>query len=136
MAQQQLARQTANDESSLVELFSQLAEQTGTLVRQEVALLQAELVEKASIAGKNAGYLAAGAFVGYAGLLFIFAGVVIILSYVMPLWTAALIVGAGLAIASYLMVSSALTEIKKTNWAPRESIESIKEDAEWVKNQV
>lgn len=136
MAQQQLARQPANDDASLVTLFSQLAEQAGTLVKQEAALMQAEMIEKASIAGKNAGYLAVGGAVGYAGLLFILAAIVVILSYVVPLWAAALVVGAVLAIASYLMVSSALAEMKKTNWAPRESIESIKEDAEWLKNQV
>ena len=136
MAQQQLARQTANDDASLVELISQLGEQAGTLVKQEAALMQAELVEKASIAGKNVGFLAVGGFIGYAGLLFILAGVVAILSYVVPLWLSAMIVGTALAIASYLMVSSALGEMKKTNWAPRESIESIKEDAEWLKKQV
>ncbi len=136
MAQQQIARHTPTDETSLVTLFSQLAEQTGTLVKQEAALMQAELVEKATIAGKNAAYVAGGAFVGYAGLLFILAGIVGILSYIVPLWAAALIVGVILAIASYVMVSSALAEMKKTNWAPSESIESIKEDAEWLKNQV
>ncbi len=136
MAQQQLARQPANDEASLVELFSQLGEQAGTLVKQEAALMQAELVEKASIAGKNVGFLAVGGFIGYAGLLFILAGIVVILSYVMPLWLSALIVGGALALASYLMVSSALEKLKGTNWAPRESIESIKEDAEWLKKQV
>ena len=136
MAQQQLARQTANDEASLVELISQLGEQAGTLVKQEAALMQAELVEKASIAGKNVGFLAVGGFIGYAGLLFILAGIVAILSYVVPVWLSALIVGGALAVASYLMVTSALAEMKKTNWAPRESIESIKEDAEWLKKQV
>ncbi len=136
MAQQQLARHTASEDASLVELFSQLGSQAGTLVKQEAALMQAELVEKASIAGKNVGYLAVGGFVGYAGLLCILAGVVVILSYVVPLWASALIVGVVLAIASYVMVNSALTEMKKTNWAPQESIESIKEDAEWLKKQV
>ncbi|CAN5580866.1 phage holin family protein [soil metagenome] len=136
MAQQQLARHTANDETSLVELFSQLAEQTGTLVKQEASLIQAELVEKAMIAGKNVGYLAVGGLIGYAGLLFILAGVVVILSYLMPFWASSVIVGAVLAISSYLLATSALTEMKKTNWAPRESIESIKEDAEWLKKQV
>jgi hypothetical protein len=134
MAQQQL--QIVKEEASLGELFSQLAEQTGNLIRQEAALVQTELVNKATVAGKNVGYLAAGAFVGYAAALTMVAALVILLSYVMPLWLAALLVGAALAATSYFLVSSAIAQLKRTEWAPRESIDSIKEDAEWLKKQV
>jgi len=41
MAQQQM--QMSKEERSLGELFSELANETGTLVRQEVALAQAEI---------------------------------------------------------------------------------------------
>jgi hypothetical protein len=56
MAQTQLQK----DERSLGDLFSELAAETGTLVRQEVALAQVELTEKATVVGKNVGYLAVG----------------------------------------------------------------------------
>jgi hypothetical protein len=39
-------------------------------------------------------------------------------------------------IAAYVMISSALTALKKTNLAPRETVETLKEDAQWLKNQV
>jgi hypothetical protein len=35
-----------------------------------------------------------------------------------------------------VLINSALTALRKTQWAPKESIESIKEDAQWLKNQV
>jgi hypothetical protein len=132
MAQQQLAKEQA----SLGELFSDLAAQTGTLIRQEAALAKSELTDKASAAGKDIGMIAAGAFLGYAGLLAVTAAVIVLLAYVVPLWASALIVGAVLAAVAYFMVSSGISHIRSANWAPAETIESIKEDAEWLKKQV
>ena len=124
------------EERSLGDLFSELASETSTLVRQEVALAQVELTNKATVVGKNVGYLAVGGAVGYAGFLAILAGVIAILSYILPLWAAALIVGAIVAVTAYFLISSALAELKKTELAPRETVESIKEDAQWLRDQM
>lgn len=124
------------EERSIGELFSELANETSTLIRQEVALAQVEITQKASTAGKNVGYLAVGGFVGYAGLLAIIAGVIMGLSYFVPAWLAAIIVGAIIAVVSYVLVSSALTALKNMDVKPTETVESIKEDARWLKNQV
>ena len=133
MAQQQMMRQ----EASLGELFSDLADKTSTLIRQEAALVQTEMTAKAVSAGKNVGFLAVGGFVGYAAALVLIAALVAGLQALgIPVWASALIVGVILAIASYVLINSALTALKKTQWAPKESIESIKEDAQWLKNQV
>jgi len=134
MAQQEL--QLAKEQTSIGELFSDLAAQTGKLIRQEAALAKSELTDKAAAAGKDIGLVAAGAFVGYAGLLAVVASVVLLLAYWLPLWVSALIVGAGLAATGYFLTNSGLSHLKKANWAPQETIESIKEDAEWLKKQV
>jgi Putative Actinobacterial Holin-X, holin superfamily III len=134
MAQQQM--QLQKDERSLGELFSELAAETGTLVRQEVALAQVELSAKAARVGKNVGYLAVGGAIGYAAVLAILAGVIIGLSYFMPAWLAAILVGLVVGIAAYVMISSGLTALKETNLKPEETVESIKEDAQWLKDQV
>lgn len=131
MAQQQLVREQA----SLGELFSDLAAQTGKLIRQEAMLAKSELADKASAAGKDIGLVAAGAFIGYAGMLSIVAAIVVILSYVVPLWASALVVGIALAVTAYMLVNSGLSHLRSANWAPQETIESIKEDAEWLKKQ-
>lgn len=131
MAQQQMVKEQA----SLGDLFSDLAEQTGKLIRQEAALAKTELTEKATAAGKNLGMLAAGAFIGYAGLLAVTAALIIGLAYVLPLWLSALLVGAALTIAAYVLINNALTALKKTPWTPEHTIESIKEDAQWLKQQ-
>ena len=133
MAQQQMMRQ----EASLGELFADLADKTGTLIRQEAALVQTELTSKAVSAGRNIGYLAVGAFVAYTAVLVLVAALVAgLYALNIPVWASALIVGVVFAIVAYVLINSALTALKKTQWAPKESIESIKEDAKWLKNQV
>jgi hypothetical protein len=132
MAQQQMVK----EERSLGELFSELASDTGTLVRQEVALAQVELTKKATAIGKNVGYLVVGGAVAYAAALAIIAAVIIGLSYFIPAWAAALIVGVVVGIVAYMMISSALAALKRTDLAPRETVETLKEDAQWLKNQV
>lgn len=132
MAQQQIAK----EERSLGELFSELASETGTLVRQEVALAQAEITQKATSIGKNIGFLVVGGAVGYAAALALIAALIIGLANFVPAWAAALIVGAIIGIVAFIMISSALAALKKTNLTPRETVETLKEDAQWLKNQV
>jgi hypothetical protein len=124
------------DERSLGDLISELATETSTLVRQEVALAQVELTNKAVIVGKNVGFLAVGGAVGYAAFLTILAAVVVILSYVVPLWAAALVVGIIVGVTAYFLISSSLAELKRAELTPRETVESIKEDAQWLRDQM
>lgn len=132
MAQQQMVK----DERSLGDLFSELASETGTLVRQEVALAQAELTKKATDVGKNIGYLVVGGAVAYAAALALIAALIIGLSYFIPAWAAALVVGVIVGVVAYMMISSALAALKRTDLAPRETVETLKEDAQWLKDQV
>ncbi len=132
MAQQQ----TVKEERSLGDLFSELAEGTGTLVRQEVALAQVELAQKAADVGKNVGFLAVGGAIGYAALLSVITAVIVGLAYFIPLWLAALIVGIIVGIVAFLLISSALKALKNTDLKPRQTVATLKEDAKWLKNQV
>ena len=123
------------DDRSLGELFSELAQETSTLVRQEVALAKTEVTHKASRAGRHIGVLAAGGAVAYAGLLAIVGAIIALLNAVMPLWVAALIVGIVVLVVGYVLVRRALDALKREDFAPRETIQTLKEDQEWAKDQ-
>jgi hypothetical protein len=125
----------SRDDRSLGELFSELAQETSTLVRQEVNLAKTEMSQKASTAGKHIGVLAAGGALAYAGLLAILAGVIALLNDVMPLWASALLVGIVVAIVGYLLIRKGLDALKRDDFAPRETIETLKEDQQWAKEQ-
>ncbi len=131
-----MAQQLVKEERSLGDLFSELATETSTLVRQEVALAQTELTQKATSVGKNVGFLVVGGAVGYAALLAILAAAIIGLTYFVPAWAAALIVGVVVGIVAFLLISSALKALKETSLTPNQTVETLKEDAEWLKNQV
>ena len=125
----------SRDERSLGELFSELAQETSTLVRQEVTLAKTEVSDKASRAGKHVGVLAAGGALAYAGLLAILAAVIVLLNMVMPLWVAVLLVGLAAVVVGYLLVRRGLDALKREDFAPRETIETLKEDQQWAKDQ-
>jgi hypothetical protein len=132
MAQQQMVR----DERSLGDLFTELAGETGTLIRQEIALAQTELTQKATRAGTNIGYLAIGGAVAFTAVLSMTASVILLLSLWIPAWLSALLVGFAIAAVAYFIVSSALEGLRNTDPMPRETIETIKEDAKWIKNEM
>ena len=124
------------EERPLSELFSDLVTETSNLVRNEVALARVELTDKASKIGKNVGSLVIGGAVAYAGVLAIGAAVIMLLSRVMPDWLAALIVGLIVVCVAWLMISKAITELQKVELKPEATVESVKEDAQWIKDQI
>ena len=124
------------EDRSIGELFSELANETGTLVRQEVALAQTEMMSKLTSVGKNAGYVAAGGAVGFAAFLTLLAAIVAGLSYFMPVWLSALIVAIVVGAVAFYFVSSAIAALKRTSLAPDETVNTLKEDAQWLKRQV
>jgi len=123
------------DDRSLGELFSELAQETSTLVRQEVQLAKTELSEKASQVGKDVGFLAVGGAVAYAGFLVLLAAITALLALWMPVWVSALIVGVVVAGVGYFLVRKGLNELQRVDLKPNQTIQTLKEDKEWVKDQ-
>jgi len=121
---------------SLGELFGELTKETTTLVRQEVALARTEMSQKVSKMGKDVASLAVGGAVAYAGFLAILAALIIILAQFIPWWLSTLVVGLVVAGIGYMLVQRGLSALKKEDLAPRQTIETIKEDTEWAKEQI
>ena len=124
------------DNRSLGELFSALAADTGTLVRQEVELAKTEMTQKATRVGKDIGFLLAGGAVAYAGFLAILAAIAIGLGQLgLPWWIAALLVGLVVAGIGGFLVMRGLTALRQETPLPQQTIDTLKEDAEWAKAQ-
>jgi len=124
------------EERPLGELFSDLVTETTTLVRNEVALAKVEITHKATKVGRNIGSLVVGGAIAYAALLAIGAAVILLLARVMPAWNAAGVVGLIVAGVAWLMISKAITELQQMDLKPQETVESLKEDAQWIKDQI
>jgi hypothetical protein len=129
-------QQTTNDRS-LGELFGDLARDMGTLVSQEVTLARTEVADTATRVAKDVAILAAGGLVAYAGLLAIIAAAIFLLAdRGVPLWLSALIVGAVVAVLGYVLVQRGITALKQQDLAPRRTMQSLKDDTQWAKEQI
>lgn len=137
MAQQTaMTQRTIENEPSLGELFSELAGETSLLVRQEVALAQTEITAKISSAARDAGLIAAGGVLVHAGLFAILAAIIIGLAAFIPAWIAALLVGLAVIGVGAMIALPSFNRLKNTDLTPRQTVETLKEDAQWLKNQV
>jgi hypothetical protein len=123
------------DDRSIRELLAQLSQETAELVRREVRLAEAEITQKAYRAGKNAGFVAAGGALAYAGLLAIVAGLVMLIGRSRRPWFSAFLVGLSVAGAGALLAFKGLDALKREGLAPQETIETLEEDREWLKDQ-
>jgi fatty acid desaturase len=122
---------------SLGELFGDLARDMGILVRQEVGLATAEMTYKASRLGQDLAVVAAGVLVLYAGLLAIIATIIIGLATAgLAWWLASLLVGLIVIGVGGVILQRGINSLKHADLAPRQTIETLKEDTQWAKEQM
>jgi hypothetical protein len=125
----------SRSERSVARLLSDLASETGMLIRQEIALLKAELSEKLGSFGLGAGLVAAGALVAFSGWLVLLACAVLGLSNAVAPWLAALIVGViVLAIGAGLLIFGR-SRLNAEALVPRRTLNSLREDEAWIRDQ-
>ena len=116
------------------ELVSQLSEQTSRLVRDELQLALAELKQKGKQAGIGAGLTGAAGSVALYGLGALVIAVIAALALVLPVWAAALIVGAALLGLAGVLALAGMRQVKRaTPPMPEQAIASTKRDVETVK---
>jgi MFS family permease len=118
------------------DLVKQLADQTSTLVRQEIDLAKAELTEKGKEAGKGAGMFAGAAVVGLLAAGALTAFLIMLLDGALANWLSALIVGVVFAAIAGALAAAGRSRIKRaTPPVPEQTVETVKEDVEWAKTQ-
>lgn len=119
------------------ELISRASEQITTLVRAEMRLALAEMKDKGKHAGVGAGLFGGAGLVALYGAAALLVAVIVALDLVMPLWAAALIVGAVLLAAAGVL---GLTGRKQFGQAvppkPAKAMESVEKDITEIKERV
>jgi uncharacterized membrane protein YqjE len=116
-------------------LLKELAQDTSTLVKQEIALARAELGEKARIAGTGAGMLAGAGVVALLALGALTALLIIALDIVVDLWVAALLVTLLWAVVALILALAGRSQLRKAAPpTPQQTIETVKEDLQWAKH--
>ena len=123
------------DDRSLGDIVSDVANDLSTLVRQELDLAKTEAKQEASRAGKGAGMLAGAGVAGHLVLLFLSVALMYLLDNWIPVEAAAVLVAALWLVVALVLGSAGRKALKTTNPQLPQTQRSLKEDAEWVKRQ-
>ena len=135
MATSSESQATDMRERPVGELLKQLANETTTLVRQELELAKAEMREKGRKAGPGFGLIGAAGAVALLAAGALTAFLVLALDGVMPNWLAALIVALVYGLIAVLLYVQGKGKVDDVGSpAPRQTIETVKEDVEWAKH--
>jgi uncharacterized membrane protein YqjE len=119
---------------SVGDLVQRLSEQTATLVREEMRLVQVELQEKGKRAGVGAGMFGGAGLVALYGAGALVAAAILLIATAVDPWIAAVIVGlALLAVGGLLALMGKKQVDRATPPKPERAIESIQKDVERVK---
>ncbi len=124
------------DGRTLGELFAELSRESSTLVRQEIQLAKTEISQKATSVAKDIAYIALGGAVAYVALIVLAFAIVFLLSEFLAPSLAALIVAVVIAGVGYFLIQSGLSALKRADLTPERTIETLREDKEWAKEQV
>ena len=131
-----VGRRTA-EERSIGELFGALSQDVALLVRQEGQLAKTEMQQKLNQVTRDLVSLASGGVVALEGGLAITAAIILLLIDPIGLkpWLAALIVGAVMGLIGWMMLQKGLKDLKRTDPTPRRTVDTIKDDIQWAKEQ-
>lgn len=121
-------------ETSIGELIGDISDDLSRLFRQEVELAKAEIKQEATKAGKAAGMLGGAGFAGYLAVVLLSFAVVFGLANVMDAGWAALIVAVVWAAIGAALYATGRKRLKTVDPVPRRTVDTIKEDAQWLKN--
>jgi hypothetical protein len=130
------ATNQVRDERSLADLFNKLSRETSTLVRQEVRLARTEMAQSAAEVGRNMAAIAIGGFVLYAAFLALMFALIYLLAETMQPWLAALLVSVIVGAIGAFLVMRGYNRLKEVNLVPDRTVETLEENAEWLKQQV
>lgn len=118
---------------SFGELLGQLANNSAALVRDEFDLARQELSEKVGELRAGLVVAAVGALIGLVGILALTAAAIIGLSFYVGPGNAALIVGAALGLIGGITTLAGMKQVKRTRLKPTQTIKTLEEDKEWLK---
>jgi uncharacterized membrane protein YqjE len=135
MLSEKVLDQTRSDapDQSMGALFSQLATQSSELVRDEFALAKHEVRDKLKSLGVAAVICGLAALIGQAALIALAAAAALALAPVVGTWQAVLIVGGILLVVASALGAVAARLARQLDLRPKQTLETLEEDKEWLK---
>lgn len=124
-------------QQSTSELVLRATEQVTKLVRDELALARAELMEKGKHAGLGAGFFGGGGVLALYGVGVLIAAAVLLLDLALPAWVAALVVAVLLFVVAGILALIGRKQVKQAvPPMPMAAAESVRADVDAVATAV
>jgi lipopolysaccharide export LptBFGC system permease protein LptF len=121
-------------DASTAELVRQLSDQTSTLIRDEMALVKAEISEKGKKAGIGAGMFGGAGIFGFYAFGAFTAALIAVISLGVDTWIAAAIVTVVYAAIAGVLALQGKNKVQEAT-PPVRSVESVKEDIQVTKER-
>jgi uncharacterized membrane protein YqjE len=126
----------ATPSRSVPEVLQDIVGNIQEIIRSEFRLAKAEIKVEASKAASPIKLSLVGSVLGFYALGFLLYTAVVGLSLVVAPWLAALIVSSVLTVISLALVSAGIKRFKHVRTVPERTIETMKENVQWAKNQI
>lgn len=124
-----------NEVRSASDLVKNVISNVQDIIRGEVRLAKAELAEEGRKAGGALAYLATAGVLAILGLFFVLFSLMLILNRILPGWAAALAVAVIVLGVAGILFSIGREKFRHFSAKPQKTIESVKENVEWFRNQ-
>jgi len=121
-------------ETSVGQLIGEISDDLSALFRKEVELAKAEIRTEAGKAGKAAGALGGAGLAGYMAVLLLSFALVFALGNVIDYGWAALIVAVLWGATGAVLYATGRKKLKTMDPMPHRTVETLKEDMQWLRN--
>lgn len=123
-------------EPSLGDLFRELAQESSTLIRQEMELAKVELRDNVRAFAKDAGKIAVGGALLFVAFLILNAFLIVLIGDALDnYWLGALILGVIYLIIGGVMAMSGKKGLQRDDFKPSETLRTLREDKIWAQSE-
>ena len=126
-------RDATGRDRSMAEVFKDIIGNVQEMVRSEIRLARAEIREEAGKTAASAKLLGVGAGLGFFAAAFALVTITLLLALVIPAWAACLVMTVVLGIPAAALLMKGKADL--TVPTPQKTINNVKENVEWMKNQ-
>jgi uncharacterized membrane protein YqjE len=127
------AQATDRESETVGQLVSDLTQNFSALVRDEIELASKELQDKVAVLRSGSITVGVGGLIAMLGLMSLCAAAIVGLGLIIGVATAALVIGAFLALIGGVTFVMGLGRLKADRLKPADTIRSLEEDVRWLK---
>lgn len=121
------------EERSVSGVLQDILRNLQEMVHSEIHLAKVEMREEAKQAAWSSVWIAAGVAGVLSGWIFLLWAAVYGLATQMPMWAATIVVAVVIGGAGAALLSGGIRKVKRVHPIPERTVESVKENLEWIK---